>query len=423
MGQSLRGITDPPPSHLHEAFLERAADPENGSGGQALGAFLTMRLVDHFAVDGHSHHEALEYQARSTADFLRNLHPQNSDVAQLREIARIAQAALDSGKRRLVWSPMLAYAYWLEQQLRFEEALDVLETALRLSDGRDAEDELAAFYHRGRVLRKSSRYDEATASYTAAGEAAMRMGNKHMEFRSRIGNAIVLEKIGNLPEAAQVLDSVIEEAITANDSDAEARARHDLANTLMMMNHPAKAIPVAYRAYELYEPQQQRLRALSDLGMAFKMMGDLAAAEDAFGIVLDAEVCTVEIRINVMLELLHVAALTGNRMGFARWQRALSELEARMIPDARTDFDLKLGIGFAVFGNRSRARQLLEAAVARAEEHHLNAYLFQAEAELKRLDEEPELEPDEAPTAPTAAQDEETRQVADRLRALRGGGG
>ena len=58
----------------------------------------------------------------------------------------------------------------------------------------------------------------------------------------------------------------------------------------------------------------------------------------------------------------------------------------------------------------------------RAEEHHLNAYLFQAEAELKRLDEKPELEAEEAPTAPTAAQGEETLQVAACLRALRGGG-
>lgn len=416
-------LAGPSPSPtLHEAFLERAAsvDPGMGGGGHALGAFLTMRLVDQFAAEtGPAFPDALAYQITSTRDYLANLHPQTVELGHLQEIARAAGAAHERDTNRVLWPPMLAFAYWLEQEHQLSEALDVIETALRLSDGRDAEEEVAALLQRARLVRKLSRYDEATASYRAGQAMAARLGDGHSERLGRIGQGITLQKVGNLPQAVRVLEGVIEDALEATDEDAEARARHDLANAYMLMGRPSVAVPEAFRAFQLYGTEAQRIRALGDIGMAFKMLAEFQPAEDAFQIVLGSSACTAEIRINTMLELLHVAASTRDRVSFERWRK---ELEANdvMRPDAMVDLRMKLGLGWAAFGHPERGRALLREAVSLAEQHGLNAFLFSAEQALEELAEATNAVVDHRTVAVEGeTEGVETLRVAGELHALR----
>lgn len=404
---------------LHEAFLERAATPDAGpgGGGHALGAFLTMRLVDQFAADaGAAFPDALAYQITSTRDYLVNLHPQSVELGHLQEIARAAGAAHERDEGRLLWPPMLAFAYWLEQEHRLSEALDVIETAMRLSDGRDAEEEVAALLQRARLVRKLSRHEEALEGYREASAMAQRLGDGHSERLGRIGQGITLQKVGNLPQAARLLESVIRDALAAGDRDAEARARHDLANAWMLMSQGEAAVPEAFRAFELYGTEAQRVRALGDLGMAFKMLAQFQPAEDAFQLVLRSAACTTEVQINTMLELLDVAAGTRDRVSFERWRRELDALADVMRPDAQVDSRIKLGKGWATFGHPDRGRVLLEEAVALAEQHGLNAYLFAAEQALREL---PAETPEPAGGARREPQDAETLRVAGELHALR----
>ncbi|MBI2401514.1 MAG: hypothetical protein HYV20_01990, partial [Gemmatimonadetes bacterium] len=160
-------------SWLHEPFLARASEPGFELGRHALGAFLTLRLADRFRPDEEpSHPLALAYQVRATRDYLLDLHPQNPEVAHLLEVVRLAHAVQKGGVRSMLEPPLLAYAHWLEQELRLAEALDVVETALGLNDGTAPTEEIAGLLQRGRILRHLGHFDDAQASYREGRERA-----------------------------------------------------------------------------------------------------------------------------------------------------------------------------------------------------------------------------------------------------------
>src|SRR3990170_3609600 len=108
-------------SWLHEPFLARAAEPGAEMGRHALGAFLTLRLADRFRPEEEAPHPlALAYQVRATRDYLLDLHPQNPESSHLLEIVRLAEAVQQGGARSMLGPPLLAYAHWLEQELKLE---------------------------------------------------------------------------------------------------------------------------------------------------------------------------------------------------------------------------------------------------------------------------------------------------------------
>lgn len=375
------------PGNLHEAFLNRAGEAEHDprAGSYALGAFLTMRLADQFGHGVEPPQDAVRYQVDATRDFLRSLAPQTVETVQLLEITRAADTAHTTGEARRLWTPLLTFAAWLEEAIRLSEALDVLETALRLSDGRDGPEEIAASLQRARVYRKAGRFREATAAYTLAGERAERAGDRHAARLSRIGRGIVMQKTGELPASETLLREVLAEARADSDVNAEARACQDLACVMILMNRPAAAVPMAFRAYEAYEDIGARLRALSDVGMAFKMLGNLVAARDAFEIVIEGHESD-DVKVNAILELIEVAARAGDRMAFERFRRELSERETTIAPDQRVDLAIKVGTGYAVFGQTVRAATALREAVSEAEAYGLNTYLSVAERLLDHVE-------------------------------------
>ncbi len=412
-----------PGTHLHEAFLERAgaADGEAGVGGHALGAFLTMRLVDQFAAGVSPYADAVRYQIDATRDFLHNLTPQTAETTYLLDIVRATDTTHVTQDRGVLWPPLLRFARWLEESIRLAESLDVLDAALRLSEGPDGADELGARLQRARICRKATLYTEATAEYARAGETARRLADHHAERLSRIGRANVMQHMGNLPGSEEALRAVIGEADAAGDTYAKACAAQHLANTLRSMERPADAVAFAFQAYEAYETPVERLGAMSDVGLGFKLLGNFAAAADAFGIVVAGQV-SESVRIDMLLELLDVTASVGDRMGFERWRRELLDGDAALSPDQRVAFEIRLGTGYAAFGHRDRAAKALRNAIARAAEHRLNASLFLAERYLERLDANAPLA---LPMANVPAPDDVAERplgvdhVADRVRALR----
>jgi tetratricopeptide (TPR) repeat protein len=369
---------------LHEPFLERAAakdTQDSGSGG--LGAFLTLRLVDQFAGDKENiSTDAVKYQITATGEFLEDLYPRNPEITSLREIVRVSGAALEVSDRRLLFSPLMAFAFWLEQELRLDEALDVLGTALHLSDGRSAEEEVAGFLQKARVLRLSGRLDDARVAYQRSGKIAAQIGDKHSVLLSQIGRGVVMQKLGNLPESERILCEVIAAARRIDDRDAEGRACQDLAGTLFFGARMAHAAHYAFRAYELLEQPLQRLRALSDTGVCLKELGHYSEAGKAFAVVLAGRP-TQEIRIHTVVELVDLSALTGDRIGFERWRRELAEQYDHLPPDDQVDFDIKVGTGLSQFGMQSQARTHLERALALAEECKMGERIFRLEELLR----------------------------------------
>ncbi len=373
---------------LHQPFLERAAGGEASDRAVGLGAFLVMRLVDQFRVDATGPGiDAIGYQCFSTRSYIADIRPQTETSNMLYEVTRVAQVALESDERRLLFPPLLALAFCLEEEFRLFEALDVLQTTLCLSDGRDAEEELGVFLHRGRLLRNTSAFDEARTSYERAGGIALRLGDKHSELLSRIGRGIVARQVGNLPDSEHILRGVIAESQTSGDSDAEARASQDLAGTLYFSGRIPDATPFAFKAYELYDSLQNKARALSDTGAMLKALGHYNAARNAYSLVLSYDLRS-DIRARTEVECLEVSALTRDRVSFERWRQSIAAKKSSLPHDALLDFELQTGIGLSMFDEYDRAEDHILRAIALAEEMGMGERVFYAERRLAEVREQ-----------------------------------
>lgn len=387
-------------------------------------ALVALRLADRFGegrwAGGVSE---LRHQIHAAENQLGILVQPTVEGRFLRSVIEMAATAAQAGTARPMLPALLAYGAWLDEQMRLEEALDVVETACRLSDLERA-DLVEAHLLRARVLRLLSRYRESQAAYQQAGELALEAGDHHSERLSRMGQALVICRVGNLPEANRMLEKVAAEARDGDDRDIQGRAAHSLALVASEMGRHAASIRHAYDAFELYEADGDRLRALSDVGMGFKALGHLSAAEDAFTIVIRQAV-RQDTRINAMLEMLDLAGRTQDRVGFERLRRELNPVREQLNPDAQVDFAIKCGVGLGYFGRRADAEAELLRAITLAEQYNLNAYLFTAEAALRALRDTAEVGPGGAAPAPAIApsvgeMEEETARVAGRLQMLRG---
>jgi tetratricopeptide (TPR) repeat protein len=300
----------------------------------------------------------------------------------LSELVQVAEVANESNEPRLIFPPLLALAFYLEKELCLDEALDVLETTLRLSDGRDAEEEVAALLQQARILRVASRLTEARAAYENAGAMAVRLGDSHSMLLSRIGRGVVARQIGNLPESERTLRDAIADARKFQDRDAEARACHDLAGTLHFAGRATEAVPLAFRAFELYESPLQQAKALGDTGAILKELGQYTAAKDALSLVL-AHDLPLDGKARTELEYLDLAAVTGDRLTFERFRQSLVAKSDSLLPEVQLDLELKLGIGLSLFEEHAQGVTHLRRAVELAEHFGMAERIFHAEQQLQ----------------------------------------
>src|SRR5207247_5667519 len=179
--------------------------------------------------------------------------------------------------------------------------------ALRLVDLLASTDAVAAQLRFARVHRKLNRFDEADAAYTEAGELASLAGDRYSALLSRIGRANTMLGRGNLADAERRLEGILADARAAGEPDIEARAEQDIAGTLYRMGQSAEAIPRAWRAVRLYEDEDSRLRALSDVGMMLLSLGDAVGAERAL-VEVFRRGHTQDGVTNAVIELMHCAS-------------------------------------------------------------------------------------------------------------------
>jgi hypothetical protein len=147
-----------------------------------------------------------------------------------------------------------------------------------------------------------------------------------------------------------------------------------------------------YLAFQLTPDPIQRMRTLGDLGIGLLRIGALQAARTAFDIVIKSNTSFV-VRINALLELMDLESAAGNRVAFERCRSSIEGNRSDLTPAVTTDYQYKLGIGFARFGQLTRAREALTVGLELAEHHRLNAWYFTIQTALAELAERREGPP------------------------------
>ena len=379
MNQSAPGLYSLP----HAVFLRRLAGATRGTSLDArLGraAFVALRLIDLLGPDERPPSpDAFHYQHAATERACRGLPADRPETSHLIGVVQSSADAYHTHDVGLLFPALFAYAHYLEDEMRLEEALDVLETLERVGGDRfRAEDQVAARLRVARVLRKVSRFDDSERTYEEAGARASGIGDIHSQLISRIGHAEARRGRGNLGEAEESLRQVLAEVAVTGDAEAEALANHVLAAVLHTQGRPAEAIPFVWRAFELYGDELSRTRALGDLGTMLLMVGDAGGAERAFNELLH-RAATEDVRSNALIELMNCASYRRDRVGFERWREQCETRRASMPPNILVDFMLKAGIGRARFGQFNRAEALLVKALEAAESAGLHEFVFRVE--------------------------------------------
>jgi len=409
----------------HAIFLQRVSGPESATTLEARlgqGAFLALRLVDLLAPDrAPVSKDAFHYQWVATDRFCRELHAAATEGAHVHGIAESASDSYRLGDIQLIAPALFAYAHFLEAELRLEEALDVLTTLLVVVGNRlSSTDAVAAQLRFARVHRKMNRFGEAEAAYAEAGESAILAGDARSELLSRIGRAECVRGRGNLPDAETSLYAVLSDARSRGEQDVEARAEHGIGAVLYSRGQPDVALQHAWRAFELYEEDSSRMRALNDVGIMFLMLGDAVGAERALSEVVRRGGIGDNLD-NALIELMHCASYNRDHVGFARWRERCEERLPDMPPNIRTDFYLKQGIGQARFGRYRRAEVLMKEALEIAGAAGLHEFEFRVERILAGLGDCKQAMAEEAQkTATPIVQSAELREVSESLALLSG---
>jgi tetratricopeptide (TPR) repeat protein len=366
----------------HAVFLRRLAEASSGSSQARLGhgAFLTLRLVD--LLDPQQERvrpDAFGYQLAAMDRVCRELPGDATETAHLVGLVQAAADAYRARDAQLAVPALLAYAHYLEDELLLGEALDVLETVVRVGgDALRSSDQVASRLRVARVLRKLNEFDAALEAYDSAQAVAVAVGDLHAELISRIGQAQVARGRGKLRDASEAFAKILFDAERLGDQDAQARAHQEMAVVLSTQGQPTEAIPHVWRAFELYGDEISRGRALADLGAMLLMVGDTAGAERALRQAVSRG-GEQDFATNALVELMHCASARRDRVGFERWRERCETRRKTMPPNILADFALKSGIGRARFGQYERAETLLAAALSVAEAAGLHEFVFRVE--------------------------------------------
>ena len=405
----------------HAVFLRRVAtrpatDPEVRLG---QGAFLVLRLVDLLSPDREAvAADAFRYQWTATERYCTELEVEGPEGMHLSGLVQAIHDVHRLQEVKLLAPAFLAYALFLEEEGHYEEAADVLETLARTGGQRlVASDRTANLLRLGRVQRKIAHFDDAADSYRRAGVIAEHEGDHFSALLARLGCCNVFHFRGNLAEAERSLRGVLDDAKHRGYRQAEAMAEHGLGSVLDARGNIDEGVPHLWRAYELYEDEPSRLRALQDLGMDFLSLGDADSAERALAEVVRRST-QQDVVLNAMVELMHCASYRRDRLAFERRRQECDARVADMPPNILTDYCLKSGIGAARFGNYTKARALLSEGLAIASRHGLHEFEFRVERILNGLGAcQASKEADDAPPA-SVQHSAAVREVSASLAAL-----
>ncbi|HWC72515.1 MAG TPA: tetratricopeptide repeat protein [Gemmatimonadales bacterium] len=373
----------------HSVFLQRVTDEPATSALVRLGqgAFLALRFVDLLSPDREAPTpDVFRYQWAATERYCAELAGEGTEASHLSCIVRATGEAHRTGEVHLIAPSLFAYALFLEQESHLDEAEDVLLTMIAVGDSRLLiTDTVTAWLRLARVRRMLTDWESSLTAYAMAGRIAAAAGDRQSVLLSRVGRCNVMHFRGNLADAETAWRDVLKDATDQGFRAVQAQAEHGLGTVLERRGRPQEGIPHLWRAYELYEDDSSRMRALGDLGLVLLAIGQVADAEQALNEVVRRETVADNLS-NAKIELMNCASFRRDRVTFERWRERALAHAAESPPNIRTDYHLKAGIGYARFENYARAEQELRRALEIATTHELHEFVFRIERLISRLE-------------------------------------
>ena len=377
-----------PPYNLadHSPFLERAAgERDERRAALALAAYATGRLIDRWLAPSNPPATAeLPQELDSLQAHLHELPLQDPETACLSLI--LGEIDLESPAAPGLGRELLAYAAFLEQEGRLEEALEATALAGRafgpgIAPGEFADCALTA----GRLNRLLARWPAALTCYEAAERAGRGSADPVAALRGRLGCGAVARGRGNLPAARRIAETVRAEARALELPLVQALACADLAAACSEMGQPVEALQADYEMFRLHPDPHHRMRTLGNVALDLLQLGWHDAARTAFTIVLRSDTA-VTVRLNARLELMALESAVGDPTEFERHHRVAEASRDQMPPSMQVDFLFKTASGRRRFGQPAAAGAALAEAQAIATAHGLHAWSFRTERALRDLD-------------------------------------
>lgn len=368
----------------HLTFFEEIASHEESDPAwrAATAGLVVLRLVDSWIEEGPAAFANDEWSRRSVRGAIEEIN----DRSQLASVLFSVVDAMENSDvvdLRLIGPRLMAYAQLLEYDASWNLAADVYQAIIAHTHPvQDADIASQAQLRLGVCYRQLGNLAASLRAYQIAGSIAHAADDMVGVLRARIGEAKAAIARGNMPQAGSILDETIASAAHHQLKDVRSMALHDRSMVAHLSGDYELAIGLAYEALETTEAPRDRDRILGDIATSFYKLGVWSAARDAY-LILSVTAQEQYGRWAAMLNLMELAAESGDEMMFEAYRRAISP--DRMPPQLQTSYWISLGVGAGRFNRIEDARTYLARALAIAEEHELNQMAFEVEAELKAL--------------------------------------
>jgi tetratricopeptide (TPR) repeat protein len=373
-----------PQTLKHLPFFEVLANAPEGSeeAKLATAGLLSLRMIDHWVLAGPAIVEPESVSVRSVRQAIMALPPREPVRESLLTIVNTMQML-----RNVDLIPVLprvfAYAQLLERHHgKLALAADAYESVIRLVDPEfDSEITMDAYNRLAICQRKTGSLDLAQETSSVLVKLATRKKDRARMLRGKIELGTLSMMRGNLPDAESKFVAVEVEAERYELTTERGLALHNRAVIASRAGRPADAVLIAHRCLKVTEEPIARERILADLAAFLISLEQYESAADALRI-LDVTAVTEEPRQVAKVNLLVVAARTGDRKLFETMKAELAGLELPV--ELQVNVLIESARGLFGFADLDQANELLSEAAELAERHSLGRSIVEID-ELRRV--------------------------------------
>ncbi|HVT40473.1 MAG TPA: hypothetical protein VHE78_15630 [Gemmatimonadaceae bacterium] len=369
------------PGLKHLAFFEALAENEESTPAfrAATAGLLALRLLDHWALAGPTMVEPESLSVSSVREAIMAMASNDPQREVLLGLINAMQT-LHEVDLRAVLPRIFAYAGALERRASLALAADAYETVIRYGEEEDDGALVIDSYLRlGFCRRMLGQLTESDEVYATARRIAKRRREHERLLRADMGRANVMMMRGNLPRAEEMFVEVCSTSARSGFVAEHAMALHMHAVVAQRRGRVTEAVCLAYEALKRTELPSERDRVLADIASAFILLERYDSARDAL-LVLDATAQTETIRADARVNMVALAARTGDRDSFFRARKQVEPMTLSV--ECEINFLIESARGLRLFGDDDSATGLLERARGLATTHGLNRSLFEADTLL-----------------------------------------